>query len=347
MVLITLLLLLLAGCILFHSQISLQYALTGLDLWFRKMIPSLLPFMILSGVMIRMKLTEKVALVLYPLAGPLYRIRKNVCYCMLLGFLCGFPMGAKVTADLYRQGMITHREAEYLLAFTNNIGPVYFCSFVLPLLGRRLVLPYLFGMYGIPLLYGLVLRYTAFRDLTRQEEGQLPGDTAPLHTTSRTLPFWKGVRKESSPSADLHAASREGPAPIPQKGMRFSLETLLEQLDDTIFSSIRSILMLGGYMVLFNLINLVPHVLLGKPVPVLAPLLEITGGLAMLQDALPLYSLLVLSFGGLSCIAQTYSCIKGTGLSLPSYVFHKCVLTVLAAAYYLCWFFSSPKSFLC
>ena len=157
---LTLVFLFLAGCILLHSQESLAYALSGLDLWFRKMIPSLLPFMILSGVMIRLRLSEKISLILYPLAGPLYRIRKNVCYCMLIGFLCGFPMGARVTADLRRQGLITHREAGYLLAFTNNIGPVYFCSFVLPLLGRRLVLPYLFGMYGIPLLYGLVLRYT-------------------------------------------------------------------------------------------------------------------------------------------------------------------------------------------
>lgn len=332
MLFITLLLLLLAGCILLHSQISLHYALTGLDLWFRKMIPSLLPFMILSGVMVRLKLTEKISMLLYPLAGPLYRIRKNVCYCMLLGFLCGFPMGAKVTADLLKQRMITHREAEYLLAFTNNIGPVYFCSFVLPLLGRRLVLPYLFGMYGLPLLYGLMLRYTLFKDLDSRDTIR---QNMARHTAS-----WTADIIPRQEEADLHMASFGTAVRIPW-------ENLLEQLDDAIFSSIRSILMLGGYMILFNLVNLVPHVFSGEPVLILAPLFEITGGLTMLQDTLPLYSLLVLSFGGLSCIAQTYSCIKGTGLSLSSYIFHKCVLTVLTGAYYLCWFLSSPKSFLC
>ncbi len=339
---LTLVLLFLAGCILLHSQESLAYALSGLDLWFRKMIPSLLPFMILSGVMIRLRLSEKISLILYPLAGPLYRIRKNVCYCMLVGFLCGFPMGARVTADLRRQGLITHREAGYLLAFTNNIGPVYFCSFVLPLLGRRLVLPYLFGMYGIPLLYGLVLRYTVYRDLGNRHTTPDEIALAVQDTVAGKQPGVPALAAQ----ADLHMASFRKPARKAGSHPIF-WERLLEELDTSILSSLRSILMLGGYMILFNLMNLAPHVLAGRPVPILAPLLEITGGLAMLQDTLPLYSLLALSFGGLSCIAQTYSSIRDTGLSISAYVSHKCALTVLTAAYYLCWFFVSPQSFLC
>ena len=113
-------------------------------------------------------------MLIYPVVKPLAKVRKNVCYAMLMGFLCGFPMGARVVDDLYQRQMIDRREAEYLLAFCNNIGPVYFCSFVLPLLGRRLVWPYLFGMYGIPLLYGMALRYTRFRDIP------LPGKNLPL-----------------------------------------------------------------------------------------------------------------------------------------------------------------------
>ena len=147
MKLLTFLFLALLGCILTHSGLSLYYAGAGLELWFQKMIPSLLPFMILSGVMVRMRLTDKAAMILYPIVRPILKVRKNVCYAMLMGFLCGFPMGARVVDDLYMRQMITKREAEYLLAFCNNIGPVYFCSFVLPLLGRKLVFPYLFGMY--------------------------------------------------------------------------------------------------------------------------------------------------------------------------------------------------------
>lgn len=317
MKLITIFFLLLTGCILTHSSQSLSYALLGLELWFNKMIPSLLPFMILSGIMVRLNLTEKMAMAVYPAVNPLYKIRKNVCYCMLLGFLCGFPMGAKVTGELRERGLLTTREAQFLLAFCNNIGPVYFLSFVLPLLGRRLVFPYLFGMYGIPLLYGLVLRHTVYRDI------EMPGIT----------------RKDYRSQRELRSCEQR-----PQEKCLWF--RVLEATEQSVQASIQSIMMLGGYMILFNLMNLIPHVLLGRPLDILGPLLEITGGLGMLKERLPLFSLLALSFGGLSCIAQTYSCIKNTDLSLSGYIYHKVVLTMLNAAFYMCWSLFLPSSFL-
>lgn len=306
MKLITAFFLVLIVCILTNSSLSLTYASLGLELWFHKMIPSLLPFMILSGIMVRLKLTEKMAGVLYPVIGLVYRVRKNVVYCMALGFLCGFPMGAKVTADLYERDMLTRREAEYLLAFCNNIGPVYFCSFVLPLLGRQLILPYLFGMYGIPLLYGLALRYTGFRKLSPVKNKSVYSE-----------------KPEDIPRGSLFAA-----------------------VNESVQTSLHSILVLGGYMILFNLLNLPFHILMGRKPSLLSPILEITGGLSMLGGGLPLYSLLALSFGGLSCIAQTYSCISATDLDLGGYIFHKVILTLLNGGFYLCWFLLSPSSFL-
>ena len=326
MKLLTLFFLLLTGCILTHSAQSLTYAELGLNLWFHKMIPSLLPFMILSGIMVRLNLTEKMSMAVYPAVGPLYRVRKNVCYCMLLGFLCGFPMGARVTADLRERNLLTAREAQYLLAFCNNIGPVYFCSFVLPLLGRRLVLPYLFGMYGIPLLYGLLLRYTVYRDIgVIFQKTLMPPYTNKAYTGNQGR---TGLHNSELRSSEFHSSK------------------ILNATEQSVQASIQSILILGGYMILFNLMNLIPHVLLGRPIELLGPILEITGGLGLLKTSLPLYSLLALSFGGLSCIAQTYSCIKNTDLSLADYISHKVILTLLNAGFYLCWFLLSPQTFL-
>lgn len=86
-----------------HPAESLYYAFTGLTLWFQKMIPTLFPFMILSGILVRMNLTEYFAKVLSPILKPVFKVSNNGVYCMLLGFLCGFPMGAKVIADLYER----------------------------------------------------------------------------------------------------------------------------------------------------------------------------------------------------------------------------------------------------
>ncbi len=314
MKLLSILFIILVFCILTNSKLSLSYAAMGLELWFQKMIPTLLPFMILSGIMVRLKLTEKISMIAYPVIRPVYKVRKNVCYAMLMGFLCGFPMGARVVDDLYSREMITRREAEYLLSFCNNIGPVYFCGFVLPLLGRKLVIPYLFGMYGIPLLYGLALRYTLFKDLDKESR------TSRLPTKVLTA---CGLTREPS-----------------------FAERLLEAVNSSIHASIQSILTLGGYMILFNLLNLLPHLLTGQPPILIAPLLEITGGLSLLQAALPLYSLLALSFGGISCIAQTYSCIGQSDLSITHYTLHKIALTLLNALFYLGWFLLSAGSFL-
>ena len=98
-------------------------------------------------------------------------------------------------------------------------------------------------------------------------------------------------------------------------------------------------------MIFFNLLNLLPRLLVSDSFRY-APFWEISGGLKILGDRCPLYALLLLPFGGLSCIAQTGSCIRNTGLSLKSYILHKMVLTVLTAAYYLGWFLLSPDTFL-
>ncbi len=330
MILLTIFFLILCACILTNSSVSLSYAVLGLELWFQKMIPALLPFMILSGVMVRMNLTEKAASIVYPIVKPLYKVRKNVCYAMLTGFLCGFPMGAKVVDDLYLRQMITKREAEFLLAFCNNIGPVYFCSFALPLLNRKFLLPYLFGMYGIPLLYGLVLRFTLFKDLSLPQQD---GRRASL------------VCCEIIPKQLASSASKQLSAALPPAQMPLG-ERLLDEINQSINASVQSILTLGGYMILFNLLNLLPHILLGHSLPLLAPLLEITGGLGMLGASLPLYSLLALSFGGMSCIAQTYSCIGNSDLSIGGYILHKIILTLLNGLFYLGWLLLFPASFL-
>lgn len=299
---------------------SLALSLTGLQLWFNRMVPTLLPFMILSGIMIRLNLTEHVVKIVSPFLSPLLQISLNGIYAVAIGFLCGFPMGAKVIADLYSCHKISKKEASFLLAFCNNIGPVYFISFVLPTLQVKLILPYVFGMYGIPLCYGVVLRYTLYRN---------------------SLPKAISVQPARKLKHVLSAA--EGHSGI----------SLLDTLDDSILSGLYSISKLGGYMILFNLFNLIPKVFL-RPVAlagtdsgaIINCLLEITSGISRMGSQSPIIVLLLLPFGGFSCIAQTYSMIKDTDLLLKNYVFHKLVLSALTFFYYILWKLFFPSSFL-
>ena len=303
--LLTVFFLMLTVLMLLYSKESLYFALTGLDLWFQKMIPALFPFMILSGIMVRMNLTEGFSRLFYPFFGPLFRLQKNAVYCMIMGFFCGFPMGARVIIELYERERLTRKEAQYLLSFCNNIGPIYFVSFVLPTIGMttQSVLC-LIGMYGLPLLYGLVLRYTVYR--------------TSIPTVSVSIP--KNVVSENAK------------------------QNILYHVDDAIQTAIHSITVLGGYMILFNLLNLIPYVILShlelqgslvtKLSQLLNGLLEITSGISRMGSNFPLAALILLPLGGLSCIAQTYSIIRHTDLSLGSYIRHKGVLTLITIVYY-------------
>ena len=284
--------LLLTYFILTHSSLSLYYAFHGLTLWYNKMIPSLLPFMILSGTLVRMHLSEKFVVLIHPILKRIFRCNPNVSYGIVMGFLCGFPMGAKVTADLLAENKINTTEARFLLSFCNNIGPVYFYTFVIPTLQIEHVKIALIGMYGLPFLYGILLRYTVF--------------FKEMNTVFAGSTMQDGTRK--SP--------------------------LLTALDDSVRAGIASISMLCGYMILFNLLNILPHLFLPQIHKYIAPILEITGGIMLNAQIPAAYILILLPFGGLSCIAQTNSILQGSGLSIKDYIQHKLILMGMTFLYY-------------
>jgi hypothetical protein len=112
----------------------------GLTLWFTQLLPTLLPFSVLSYVVLA--------------SGLLSSGKKGFCreaYVLLCGFLFGFPIGSKLSADLYREGQLSRRNATILCCFANNLSP----AFVTAAIGEILVLPvspwlYIL-LYGIPL----------------------------------------------------------------------------------------------------------------------------------------------------------------------------------------------------
>lgn len=297
--------------------LSLKYASTGLTLWFEKMVPALLPFMILSGIMIRMNLTESFVRLLHPLLHALFGTSENGSYTIVMGFLCGFPMGARIIGELCETGRLSRREGARLLAFCNNIGPIYFLSYVVPTLAiDRPLMPFLI-MYGVPLFYGFIL--CRVMPLC----GRLRSSLRPAAKTGRpTLPAPDTAAKQnvSVPSGVS--------SPMP----------FLAAADAAVLSGLLGIARLGGYMVFFNLLNIIfvpfSHAD-GSILYIFRCLLEITGGIESGGPSLIIPILILLPFGGFSCIAQTYSMICRTELSLRPYVFHKAMQTILTALCYL------------
>ena len=91
-----------------------QSAAEALSLCVRSVVPSLFPFLVISGLLVSMGIGELAAPYLAGFMGPLYRLPGCASSALLLGRVGGYPIGAKTAADLYREGLLSRDEAEQL-----------------------------------------------------------------------------------------------------------------------------------------------------------------------------------------------------------------------------------------
>ena len=109
---------------------SLFAATDGMKLWLNTLFPTLLPFLILTGILLHTKGIEKFLSPLSFFWEKLLGLTPCGAYVFLLGILCGYPMGAKLTSDLYQKNKISQKEASYLLTFSNNPSPGFLTAYV-------------------------------------------------------------------------------------------------------------------------------------------------------------------------------------------------------------------------
>ena len=129
--LIFLCLLLFISYILTAPKDAVNAASVGLVLWYTRVLPTLLPFVILSNILMDSNYLQYLNKITAPLVSRLIPVSDNGAFVLLSGFLFGFPIGSKNCAALLASGKITRREADVLFIITNNISPVFVTSFIL------------------------------------------------------------------------------------------------------------------------------------------------------------------------------------------------------------------------
>ena len=111
-------------------QQSMEAASTGLGLCANVIIPSLFPFFVLSGLVVELGLAGYVGRALEGMMYPLFRVPGSCASALALGFIGGYPVGARTAISLYEKGLCSKTEAERLLAFCNNSGPAFILGVV-------------------------------------------------------------------------------------------------------------------------------------------------------------------------------------------------------------------------
>ena len=94
-------------CLMLDAQTVIASMKEGMHLVAHTMIPSLFPFMVVSEVIVRSGAGERIARPLCRVIRPLLGLNEAAGSALLLGLLCGFPVGSRAAADYYRAGRLT------------------------------------------------------------------------------------------------------------------------------------------------------------------------------------------------------------------------------------------------
>ena len=120
-------------------------------------IPSLLPFMLITNYMQAHNLCTTVSAIFYPIFNKLMSLSEYGTFALIIGFTSGYPMGAKIIGDLYSANNISFKEAKLLITFCNISSISFLINYVLNKCLNNCIPPWLIILfvYLPPLLTGL------------------------------------------------------------------------------------------------------------------------------------------------------------------------------------------------
>jgi len=313
--------------ILFPKE-ALEAAKGGINLWLFTITPSLLPFFIGSELLLQLGVVHFLGTFLEPIMRPLFNVPGSGSFAMAIGYTSGYPVGAQVISRLWEENLCTTEEAEKLMSFCNNSGPLF-------MLGAVAI-----GMFGSPKAGYIIMASNYLAAIT----------------TGLLFRFYKKNSYKKSPSTKnlLNAAIKK--MYYTREQNKKSLSTILSE---AVFKSTNTIIMIGGYVILFSVVieflklykildflsyfispiflllgfdkSLIPAFLSG--------LLEITVGSNLIsQVSAPLEQKVVLvsaiiAWGGISIHGQVLGVIAKTKIKYLPYFIAKTIQFFLAALY--------------
>src|SRR4051812_17285493 len=164
----------LASSLISFPQESLDASIRGLNMWWKIVFPSLLPFFIVSEMLIGFGVVKFIGVLLEPLMRPLFKVPGVGGFVWAMGMASGFPAGAKLTARLRQEGQLTQIEAERLVSFTNSSNPLFIFGavsvgfFQNPHLGVILALAHYLGNICV----GILMRFYGNETPNKEKDKQ-------------------------------------------------------------------------------------------------------------------------------------------------------------------------------
>ena len=117
--------------LLIFSRQNFASVTTSTKVFLSNVFPSLFPFILFTNILLNSNIVNYLSKILGKPISLLFRVPPDSVIAIIIGFLCGFPMGAKAVDNLYQTHKINRIQAKKLLTFVNNCNP----SFILSTIG--------------------------------------------------------------------------------------------------------------------------------------------------------------------------------------------------------------------
>ncbi|WP_290584967.1 sporulation integral membrane protein YlbJ [Alicyclobacillus sp.] len=314
-----------------YPKPGFEAGISGLRVFWDVVFPSLLPFFILSELMMGLGVVHGLGILLEPLMRPLFSVPGIGAFALSMGLAAGYPMDAVITARFRESGMCTRIEGERLLAFTNTADPLFMISavavgmFKSPELGVLIAVAH----YIAAFLVGVSFKFWGRGDQeARRDEARAKGNI-------------------------FIRALREIPRARAEDGRPFG-----KLLREAVTESMMTLFMIAGFIVFFAVMIEILRLsgilsILGLPIAAIYHLLGIHGGLvnptlagileidigsaqAASVDGAPLLQRVavvsgIVAWSGLAVHAQVASVITNTDIRMTPYFLARFAHGVLAA----------------
>lgn len=276
---------------LFYPTDAISASKNAMLIWSGQILPTLLPFSILSAVLLQSNLFS---------SNLKHQNLFAIGIVMICGFTFGFPIGSKLASDFYEKQILTKKQAHILAITANNFSPMYVCGFVLPLVFPNKdfkTLTYIL-LYLFPLAVGAILlifsasKQTSYHDYHSNHK----------NTASRF-------------QLDMQ---------IIDAGIVSSFETLIKLCGYIVMFSLLSTI----FQALFQEPHMITQLFIGNME--ITNGIALFCNYTIDMNLKYICTIQMLSLGGLSGFAQTASILHRSGLSIKIYVFGKCILSLVA-----------------
>ncbi|HJV44136.1 MAG TPA: sporulation integral membrane protein YlbJ [Bacillota bacterium] len=311
-------------------QMAFDSSLRGLKIWWDVLFPALMPFMIISEIMMGFGVVHFMGVLLEPLMRPLFNVPGTGGFVTALGLASSYPVGPKLTVRLREQNLVSRAEGERLVCFTSTSDPLFIFGAIAVgfFHDASLGLTIAISNYTGAILLGILLR---FHDWKGKKT---------IYTLDKDLPiFLRAFRA-------MHRARMKEKRPLGKL------------MGDAVLSSFQTVFVIGGFIILFSVImNFITSGFLASfiaaPFSVLLQLFhlpeqlskpfiigffEVTQGMKSISELIGNIDLKTkvalasafVAWGGISVHAQVASIISSTDMRYKPYFIYKMVHAIFS-----------------